>query len=141
MSYGSKHPGVPVSLVQPGAATAAERKAVANLKAANGAPAADAAGFHTQGKRFLHIVVQLPDAGTSVEWSLWTWDAASGLWCLDTRPGTAGTVALAVADSPQRSIVEIDGLERVYLQFKTFAGAFTTGLNAWLATSGEVDGG
>lgn len=143
----SKSQGLPVSLVSPQAATAAERRAIASLKASNQNPNALAspakAGFFSYGKRFLHIVIKLPDAGTSITWSLWTYDSVSELWCIDTRLGTSGVVSLAASDTdnPQRSIIEIDGLDRVYLQITTAGGVFAQGVDAWLATSGIVDAG
>jgi hypothetical protein len=141
---GSRQPGSPVSLKSAHARDDADaRRVLADVGAANSPPAADEKGFSVQGKRWLHIVISLPDAGTSITWRLWTWDNVSELWCLDTRPGIGGTVSLAVADAdnPQRSIIEVAGLDRVYLEIVTATGTFTNGLNAWLASNGEVDGG
>jgi hypothetical protein len=142
----SKHPGLPVSLVCPQAATATERRAIAGLKTSNeddpnSVDSPGTFGFFAQGKRFLHIMIDLPDSGTSITWSLWTYDSVSELWGLDTRLGTDGVVTLSAsdADNPQRSIIEIDGLDRVYLQVTTTGGVFTEGVDAWLATSGIVD--
>lgn len=142
MAKPSRTPGVPVSLRSAEATTAAERRAYSPVKANNGVPTADTIGLHTQGRRWLHIIVELPDASTSLTWSLWLWDSVSELWCLDTRLGTAGVVAMtdADADNPQHNIVEINGVDKVYIQFAGMTGVFTAGVNVWLSSS-NADGG
>jgi hypothetical protein len=133
--------GAPMSLVNARGATAAERRALKDVKAANGAPSNTAPvtrGFNTRNKQYVHVVVELPDAGTSLVWRMYTWDATSERWTLETTLGTAGDVALAVADSPQRTIVEIDAATRVYIELLTFAGVFTEGASVWLSTVGDM---
>lgn len=143
MAAQSRAPGVPVSLVQPSAENAADRRAIKSADAANGEPEGSTAGFFAQGRRWLHIVVSLPDAATSITWKLWTWDSVSELWTLDTRPGTGGTVALSDTDddNPQRNLIEIDGVDRVYIELDDFVGVFTEGVDVWLSANGIVEGG
>lgn len=138
---GSRQPGAPVSLVQPASTVLAKRRALKSVKADNGAPTTANQGFFTQNKRWLHIVISMPDAATTMDWKLWTWDAVSEKWCLDTRLGTSGVVSMVAADSPSRSIVEIDGLDKVYIELDNMGGVFTSGVDVWLATSGTVEPG
>lgn len=95
------------------------------------------AGFDTSGARYAHIIINLPDGSTSVEWSLYLYNDVSELWCLDTRLGTGGVVALADTDTdnPQCSIVEIVGVSKIAIVFDTMTGTFTSGIDAWLSAS------
>lgn len=91
-------------------------------------------GYDVSSAENLHIIVLLPDAGTSLDWSLYTWDSVSELWTLDTRIGTDGVASLAAADAnnPERVIVELGGIEKVALVTSNLAGVFTAGYNTWM---------
>jgi hypothetical protein len=143
--YGSQSPGSPVSLVKPAATDPDDRRFLADLLTGgeNGPPDNTLAladrkklGAGTLNKRWLHIVVQVKDAGASCVWRLFTFDELSGLWCLDTRLGTSGDVTLtgAATDNPQKSIVEIAGTDRAYIEVDSIALS-TTGINVWLGSS------
>lgn len=92
-------------------------------------------GYSTNGASNLHVVFNLPDPTTSLEWQLYTYDSASELWALDTRPGSSGTVSVDDTLSPQRTILELGGIERVALVTQTLSGTFTTGYSAWMVAT------
>lgn len=119
--------------------TAADRRVLAALKVANSAPTQGdrSVGYDTHGQRWLHIEIYLPDVGTSVEWVLHVWSDVSEKWLIDCRPGTAGVVSLAASatDNPQKSVIEIAGAPRVYLELRNMTGVFTQGVDAWLSAS------
>lgn len=91
-------------------------------------------GYSLNGQSFVHVVTFLPDGATSLDWSLYTWDSVSDSWALVTSVGTAGVVSVtdADADNPQRTIVEMPGVEKVLVVTSNLAGTFTTGYSAWL---------
>ena len=113
-------------------ATAADRRALVEVQAVNAVPTLATDGVNAGSHDWLHIVIELLDAATSLEWELYTWDDASEKWTLRTD---LGSTILAVADSPDGSIVQIAGASRVYLRFPTMTGTFTNGVNAWLSGS------
>ena len=132
------HSGKAVSLVSPEAITAAKRRARAGIDV-TGSPDIDPTssdpGYNTKSARWLQITVELPDATTTLDWELWLWDHVSAMWCLDTRLGTDGTVSItdADADNPQINLVEIPGVEKVFIKLDNGTGVFTNGANVWLA--------
>lgn len=147
--HGSRAPGSPTSLKSPEAATAALRRALADVTAGdeNGAPdntlviaKRERLGFGTRNRKWLHIVVHLKGAASSVAWRLYTFDHLAGLWCLDTRPGTAGTVSLVATDddNPQKSILAIVGTDRVYLELDGIVDAGGDGIDVWLGSSDDA---
>lgn len=149
-NIGSRPPGSPVSLVAPAASTAAARRYLKGVLTDTGEPdntlnedERAVLGVGTLNKRWLHVTVSLNDVGSSCEWKLWTFDRFSGLWSLDTRPGTSGVVALAEsdADNPQASIIEIAGKDRVFIELVNIAAIGAEGIDVWLAGSGQVDDG
>jgi len=93
------------------------------------------AGYVVEDAMLLHVVLFLPDAGTSLDWSLYTWDSTSEQWTLDTSIGTAGVVSVAAADAanPQRTVVELNSVEKAALVISNSAGVFTLGYSAWLS--------
>lgn len=130
----SRTPGSPTSLVN--GDNAAGRRAVKGAVAVNGVPTSTTHGYPTKCHRYLHIELKLV-GGTSVDWRLWTRrPGMSGEWCLDTRPGTAGTVTTTTASSPENSIIEIDGSDEVYVQLLNFVGPPT--VDVWLGSCGEL---
>ena len=137
-------PGAPVSLKSPEASTAAGRTARADIKANDAAdPTASNKGFNTLGHRWVHIMIELPDAATNLDWELWLWDRVSEKWYIDTRNGTNGTVTLlsTAVDNPQINMIEIAGVERVWIKIDNISGVFTNGANVWLAGSGKSEQG
>jgi len=135
--------GMSRSLVSPESSDPLKRRALKNVNVPSGAaanPTASDKGFNTYGARYLHITVELPDATTTLDWELWLWDHISEKWCLDTRNGTNGTVSLADvdADNPQLNIVEIPGVERVFVKLDNGTGTFTNGANVWLSSVENV---
>ena len=135
----SNLPNGPTSLFNAKGQTAADRKALKSVKVANGAPNSNTPGLSTRCKQFVHVIVSLPDAGTSLEWRLWIWDGASESWCVLTSIGTSGIVALGAAYSPQRTVVDVCGSPYVYLELLTFAGTFTQGADVWLSSVGDMN--
>lgn len=142
---GARSPGSPTSLVSPQAEEADDRRAIAGATAANGVPDdEDTPGFATRCHRWLHVEI-LITGGTSVDWRLWTKRTGmSSMWCLDTRIGSAASdyahqVLEAGPDNPQNSIIEIVGIDRVYIELLDFV-ASPTGVDVWLGTSGDVEG-
>lgn len=133
----TRPPGAPVSLVD--GATSADRRAIKNSLTAISTPVAVDKGWKTKYKRWLHIVVKI-ETTASVVYSLYTRSEEDGEWALDTRLGTAGVVTLAVADAdnPQRSIVEIAGVDEVYISL-THTTPAGNGVSVWLATSGQTE--
>lgn len=91
-------------------------------------------GYDVGHGKYLHVIVSLPDAATSLDWSLYTWDSTSEQWCLDTTIGTAGVVSLtaADADNPQRTIIPLRGEEKALIEIASSAGVFTTGYSVWM---------
>jgi len=140
--------GKPVSLVNPSGIPGAARRARSGVVAAdafNPNAAADPAalGFDTRGARWIHVLIRLPDVGTSLNWQFWLWSHDAQLWGLDTRLGTGGTVPLAFADAdnPQPNIIEIGAVPRVYVLFRDLVGFVpaSTGVDLWVAGSGKVE--
>jgi hypothetical protein len=131
----------PESLASPEATTAAGRRALAGIKAANSAPTTPAQGIHAHGHRFLHIEVYTPDAGATVDWRLWTFSSASQKWRLDTRfgssPDYAETVTAGADDNPAWSTAEILGADKVYVELLNFTGTHTLGVDVWLSGYSE----
>lgn len=128
------HPGKSVSLVSPEATTAAKRRARADVDV-TGSPDSSPTteeGFGTKGARWLHLRIELPDATTSCDWELWLWDHISSSWELDTRNGSGGTVSVTSTDEGNLSIIELPGVERVFVKLDNGAGTFTNGVNVWL---------
>ena len=132
------HPGTAVSLVSPEATTAAKRRALKDVNVTGSPMAVPVAqpGFNAKSARWLHVVINMPDATTTMDWSLYLWDALSGKWCLDTRLGTDGVVSMtdADADNPQLNIVEISGVQKVYVRLFNGTGTFTDGADVWLGS-------
>lgn len=129
MGRPSGAPEVPSSLV-PGA-TAADRRVLAGVIAANGAPVDAASGVATGFARFLTFAILL-SAG-SITFRVWYFHRASQRWCVDTRPAstTAGVVAFAATDpNPQLSAAEVIGWERVYFEVVSVAGGAAT--DVWI---------
>lgn len=112
----------PVSLKE--GATANDRRIITAALIANGPPSATTDGWPTFNASHLHTVVDVLDAGGSIDWSLWLYSRFHEKWCLDTRLGTAGVVSLAGADTdnPQLKIVEIAGVDRVYIELANLVG-------------------
>jgi len=129
--FGSQSPGSPVSLVNPEKTTPVDRRAIRGATGANGAPSGAKAGFATQNRKWLHIVLSLT-GGTSVDWTLWTWDKNDQKWTPDSE---VGTVTTDTADSPARSVVELAGVDRVYVELDTFVAA--PSVDVWLASADE----
>ena len=128
----------PKSLVQPDAKTAAERRLLRSVIAANGAPSGiSRTGKGTSGHRFLFVTIKLKDVGTTLKWRLWHLDRVSDEWCLDPRIGGCGEGEQFVdADgvfNPQRGIIEVGGIDKVYIELTEMTGVFANGVDVWLA--------
>jgi hypothetical protein len=118
-------------------ATAAARRVLAGVIAASTAPVAATAGIPTTSARFLHVVGKLND-GTSIKIKVWLRDSVSQEWTLDTDLGSNGLVTITQASptsNPFRGLVEIAGIEEVYVQTLSPVGVLVAGLDVWLAGS------
>jgi len=134
---GSRSPGSPTSLVNPTAELAADRRALRDVATAQAAPTTEP-GFATRCHRWLHVEIDVKD-GTSMDYQVWLKRTGmSEQWSLDTRVGTAGTGAALASGSPVSFILEIDGVDRVFIRLLNPVGGPTTGTDVWLGSSGEV---
>lgn len=142
MGAASRTPGSPTSLVSADAADPDDRRAYKLEGApvlATSAPVAADAGRATRCHRWLHVEVKVT-AGTSVDVKLFV--RRTGMaddWSLETRFGTAGTWNVTTAAGLSSTLIELDGVDRVALQFSTINGGVTN-IDAWLGTCGDVDG-
>lgn len=129
-------PGVPVSLVQPEAASPANRRARLVKVADAGNPDSDVSGFNTRGAQYLQITVKHLDVGASCDWELWLWSDAAGEWCLYPGLGTNGTVSCsqAGADHPQMRIPLVNGASKAWIKVDNLVGV-SEGVQVWLAAT------
>lgn len=128
--------GIPTSLVSPEAASAADRRYIKNQKTNGSAPTVVTNGVRTHGCEQLIVVIQLPDAGTSLDYTVYVWDHVAEVWCI-----AQAATSVAVAASPARAVVPIYGAMKVAVLLNNFSGTFTTGANVWLSDNGRMDNG
>ena len=135
----------PFSLVQNQADTPAARAARKNVDVdtnPDSDPSAVTDGFHTGNRRWLHITAELNDASTTADLELWLLDEVAGLWYLDTRLGTGGTVTIDQADGVYHTFVEIAQASRAFIKLDNatgvWAGGASDGCSVWLSSSGEA---
>lgn len=130
----------PSSLNNPHASTAAERRARADVNVSttpDSSPTDPRQGFSTRYCRWLHVTIEIQDAGKGCDWELWCYDGVAGKWYLDTRVDTT-TLATSDNDYPvYGSVIELAGtVERVYVKLDNATGAgWVNGVNVWLSGS------
>jgi hypothetical protein len=79
--------------------------------------------------KYIDVVSDLPDAGTSLDWQLYLWDPVSENWFPETTTGVTG---VTVAASPEVTRVDITGYSRVAVVTTSLSGTFTVGYSIWL---------
>ena len=137
----SRSPKAAISLVNPHLPLPADRRALAGLTVANGAPISTPGltftrGFHTKHRRFLHITVKLTgDAADTVDWKLFTRRSnMDDEWAFDTRG--QDTIAVSDADNPQANTIELAaGADFVYIELLNFTGGSPASVDVWLGGS------
>ena len=113
----------------------ADRALISESDSVVAAPATDADGFATLSKKWLHLVVKMPDASTGLTLTMWVKDAASGEWAKFRDFGTDGDLALTDADSVYREVIDTKGVEKVAFQTSSLSGTFTTGYSVWASAN------
>lgn len=121
------------SLVKPDDPDRLNRRAYADITSASAAlDVTDGTLGHPTGHHDnLHVTIELPEASSSIGWTLYTWSAAAELW--RAHP-TIGTITVTDAQSPDASEIGIAGIDRVHFQFSDPVN-MGDGANLWLEGS------
>lgn len=117
--------------------TAADRRAIAGLNAANGDPTASEQGISIQLFDAIDVVAQSVGGGASFDVQVWWYYNAADVWVYDDDIGTVSvTTAGGIEVFPILNQPNSRAANAVYLEVSNFAGGGTA--NVWLSGRGGV---
>ena len=103
------------------------------------APSSDTDGFKNVGlQKTLHLLVKNNNTGGNVSLRIWGYHSAFDEWgvitVLDVTDGSGSAIVITVADNIDLyNILNIEGIERIYVQCTAFASSNSA--TVWLGTN------
>lgn len=110
-------------------ATASERRVLSAVSAAGAEPSQSTDGYVIQQNEYLHLLFELGGTDPVFRIRIWFYSEISGHWHRSRQ---------VVVNDDDIVTVEVQGLDRVYLQVETTPSGTSPTLSAWVALARNV---